>query len=132
MDVVGNSMGLRVIVEETTRGQRSRWVGVVVVLIGRGMVAMAIAMNHRPSHRPSCCRVGGSALPDPFCGSGLGGGVQVVRLLAVLGGVLRLSLPSCGFSGRQTRRGLQRVVGSHPRLPRGSWRGSQVAGPPPS
>jgi hypothetical protein len=89
-------MGLRGLVVETTRGQRSRWVD-VVVLIGRGMAVMARVMNHRPSHRRSCCRVGGSALPDPFCGSGLGGGVQVVRLPAVVGGVLRLSLPSCGL-----------------------------------
>jgi hypothetical protein len=41
------------------------WVD-VVVLIGSGMVVMARSMNHRPSHRRSCCRVGGSALPDPF------------------------------------------------------------------
>ncbi len=68
-----NGMGLRGLVVETT-GQRSRWVD-VVVLIGRGMAVMARVMNHRPSHRRSCCRVGGSALPDPFCGSGLGGGV---------------------------------------------------------
>ncbi len=78
--------------------------------------AMIRPPSRPPSRRRSYCRVGGSALPDPFCGSGLGGGVRVMWLSVIFQlGAPSLSSPSCRLSGRRTRRGLRRAVGSRSR-----------------